>query len=89
MLVVGGYNSSNTTHLQEIAVEHQIPSYHIDRADRIHSGNRIEHKPLGEDLEITENWLPEGEIVVGITSGASTPDMVVQEAIERIFAAKG
>ncbi len=89
MLVVGGYNSSNTTHLQEIAVERQIPSYHIDRADRIQAGNRIEHKPLGRDLEIAENWLPEGAIVVGITSGASTPDMVVQEAIERIFAAKG
>jgi 4-hydroxy-3-methylbut-2-en-1-yl diphosphate reductase len=89
MLVVGGYNSSNTTHLQEIAVERQIPSYHIDRADRIQAGNRIEHKPLGEDLAIQENWLPEGPIVVGITSGASTPDMVVQEAIERIFAAKG
>jgi 4-hydroxy-3-methylbut-2-en-1-yl diphosphate reductase len=89
MVVVGGYNSSNTTHLQEIAVERQIPSYHIDRADRIQAGNRIEHKPLGQDLAIQENWLPEGPIVVGITSGASTPDMVVQEAIERIFAAKG
>jgi 4-hydroxy-3-methylbut-2-en-1-yl diphosphate reductase len=89
MVVVGGYNSSNTTHLQEIAVERQIPSYHIDRADRIQAGNRIEHKPLGQDLAIQEDWLPEGPIVVGITSGASTPDMVVQEAIERIFAAKG
>ncbi len=89
MLVVGGYNSSNTTHLQEIAVDRTIPSYHIDSADRILDGNRIEHKPLGKDLEIQENWLPAGEIVVGITSGASTPDKVVEDAIERIFAAKG
>jgi 4-hydroxy-3-methylbut-2-en-1-yl diphosphate reductase len=89
MLVVGGYNSSNTTHLQEIAVDRTIPSYHIDSADRILEGNRIEHKPLGKDLEIQENWLPAGEIVVGITSGASTPDKVVEDAIERIFAAKG
>jgi 4-hydroxy-3-methylbut-2-en-1-yl diphosphate reductase len=89
MLVVGGYNSSNTTHLQEIAVDRQIPSYHIDSADRILDGNRIEHKPLGKELAIQENWLPEGEIVVGITSGASTPDKVVEDAIERIFAAKG
>jgi 4-hydroxy-3-methylbut-2-en-1-yl diphosphate reductase len=89
MVVIGGYNSSNTTHLQEIAIERNIPSYHIDQADRILDNHRIEHKPLGKDLEITENWLPAGEIVVGITSGASTPDMVVQETIERIFAAKG
>ncbi len=89
MVVVGGYNSSNTTHLQEIAIERDIPSYHIDSAERIQSGNRIEHKPLGQDLETTENWLPDGPIVVGITSGASTPDKVVQDAIEKIFAAKG
>jgi 4-hydroxy-3-methylbut-2-en-1-yl diphosphate reductase len=88
MVVIGGYNSSNTTHLQEISIEHQIPSYHIDSDARIFPDNRIEHKPLGKDLEITENWLPAGKIVVGITSGASTPDKVVEEAIERIFAIK-
>jgi 4-hydroxy-3-methylbut-2-en-1-yl diphosphate reductase len=88
MVVIGGYNSSNTTHLQEISIEHQIPSYHIDSDVRILSGNRIEHKPLGKDLEIAENWLPTGKIVVGVTSGASTPDKVVEDAIERIFATK-
>jgi 4-hydroxy-3-methylbut-2-en-1-yl diphosphate reductase len=87
MVVIGGYNSSNTTHLQEIAVDRQIPSYHIDSVDRI-SGNRIQHKPLHRDLEVVENWLPEGEIVVGITSGASTPDKVVADVIEKIFALK-
>jgi 4-hydroxy-3-methylbut-2-en-1-yl diphosphate reductase len=89
MVVIGGYNSSNTTHLQEIAIEYNIPSYHIDSADRIKSGNRIEHKPLGKDLEVTENWLSEGSIVVGVTSGASTPDKVVEEVIEKIFELKG
>jgi 4-hydroxy-3-methylbut-2-en-1-yl diphosphate reductase len=88
IVVIGGYNSSNTTHLQEIAVEKGIPSYHIDSADRIGPGNRVEHKPLHRDLEVTENWLPEGAIVVGITSGASTPDKVVSSAIEKIFALK-
>jgi 4-hydroxy-3-methylbut-2-en-1-yl diphosphate reductase len=87
MVVIGGYNSSNTTHLQEIATERGIPSYHIDSADRI-SGNRVEHKPLHQDLRIQENWLPEGEIVVGITSGASTPDKVVAEVIEKLFELK-
>jgi 4-hydroxy-3-methylbut-2-en-1-yl diphosphate reductase len=88
MVVIGGYNSSNTTHLQEIAIERSIPSYHIDSASRIGPGNRIEHKPLGKDLIVTEDWLPEGAIVVGVTSGASTPDKVVEEAIEKIFAIK-
>ena len=88
MVVIGGYNSSNTTHLQEISIEHQIPSYHIDSDIRILADNQIEHKPLSKELEITKNWLPAGKIVVGVTSGASTPDKVVEDAIERIFATK-
>jgi 4-hydroxy-3-methylbut-2-enyl diphosphate reductase len=88
MVVIGGYNSSNTTHLQEIAIERNIPSYHIDSAARIDPGNRIEHKLLHSDLTVTENWLPDGPITVGVTSGASTPDRSVEEAIERIFAIK-
>ena len=85
MVVIGGYNSSNTTHLQEIAVEHGIPSYHIDSADRIGADQQIEHKPLHEDLTVTQNWLPTGKITVGITSGASTPDRAVEETIAKIF----
>jgi 4-hydroxy-3-methylbut-2-enyl diphosphate reductase len=89
MVVIGGYNSSNTTHLQEIAMEQQIPSYHIDSAERIGPGNRVEHKPLGGALEVVEPWLPQGPLVVGITSGASTPDKVVEQVIEQIFELKG
>ncbi|MEL7036661.1 MAG: 4-hydroxy-3-methylbut-2-enyl diphosphate reductase [Cyanobacteria bacterium J06592_8] len=88
MIVIGGFNSSNTTHLQEMAIEEEIPSYHIDIPERIISGDRIEHKPLGKDVEISENWLPKGEIVVGITSGASTPDKAVEDVIEKIFELK-
>ncbi len=88
MVVIGGFNSSNTTQLQQIAIERGIPSYHIDSATRIGPGNQVEHKPLGRDLEVTENWLPSGEIVVGITSGASTPDKVVEDVIEKIFELK-
>lgn len=88
MLVIGGFNSSNTTHLQEIALEHNIPSYHIDSAERIISRNKIEHKPLGKSIEVAENWLPEGAITIGVTSGASTPDAVVAKAIEKIFELK-
>lgn len=85
MIVIGGFNSSNTTHLQEIAVENNIPSYHIDSVERILSRDRLEHKPLNQEISIAENWLPEGAINVGVTSGASTPDKVVADVIEKIF----
>lgn len=85
MVVIGGYNSSNTTHLQEIAVSRGILSFHIDTPERIGPGNRIEHKPLGAELELLEPFLPEGQIRVGITSGASTPDRVVEDVIQRLI----
>lgn len=86
MVVIGGYNSSNTTHLQEIAVSRGIRSFHIDTPERIGPGNRIEHKPLGGELEVVDPFLPEGAIRVGITSGASTPDRVVEDVIQRLIA---
>ena len=85
MVVIGGYNSSNTTHLQEIAVSRGIRSFHIDTPERIGPGNRIEHMPLGGELEIELPFLPAGPIRVGITSGASTPDRVVEDVIERLI----
>ena len=88
MVVIGGFNSSNTTHLQEIAVERNIPSYHIDSDKRIGPGNRVEHRLLSGNLDVTENWLPDGAITVGITSGASTPDKVVADVMEKIFELK-
>ena len=88
MIVIGGFNSSNTTQLQQIAIDRGIPSYHIDCVERIQSINHIEHRQLTGELIITENWLPAGEIKVGVTSGASTPDKVVEDIIEQIFALK-
>ncbi|MBF2055687.1 MAG: 4-hydroxy-3-methylbut-2-enyl diphosphate reductase [Cyanobacterium sp. T60_A2020_053] len=89
MVVIGGFNSSNTTHLQEIATEYHIPSYHIDSALRIDTeNNQIDHKPLLKPLEIKENWLGQGKLIIGVTSGASTPDKVVEEVIEKIFTIK-
>jgi 4-hydroxy-3-methylbut-2-enyl diphosphate reductase len=85
MVVIGGYNSSNTTHLQEIAVSRGIRSFHIDTPERIGPGNRIEHKPLGGALEVEEPFLPEGPVRVGLTSGASTPDRVVADVIQRLI----
>ena len=88
MIVIGGFNSSNTTQLQQIAFDRNIPSYHIDCVERIQSINNIEHRQLTGELAIAENWLPAGEIKVGVTSGASTPDKVVKDIIEKIFALK-
>ncbi|QXE23409.1 4-hydroxy-3-methylbut-2-enyl diphosphate reductase [Richelia sinica FACHB-800] len=88
MVVIGGFNSSNTTQLQQIAIERKIPSYHIDSVERIHSEDAIQHRQLSGELVISENWLPQGKITVGITSGASTPDKVVEDVIEKIFLLK-
>ena len=85
MVVIGGYNSSNTTHLQEIAVSRGIRSFHIDTPERIGADNSIEHKPLGQDLIREADFLPAGPVNVGITSGASTPDRVVEHVIQRLI----
>ncbi|MEY3735352.1 MAG: hypothetical protein RLZZ624_410 [Cyanobacteriota bacterium] len=85
MVVIGGYNSSNTTHLQEIAMSRGIRSFHIDTPERIHADNAIEHKPLDGDLTISAPFLPPGPLRIGITSGASTPDRVVEDVIQRLI----
>jgi 4-hydroxy-3-methylbut-2-enyl diphosphate reductase len=87
ILVIGGFNSSNTGHLQEIAESRGLASYHIDGPDCLGPGNRIRHKsgPHGAITE-TVSWLPDGPVTVGVTSGASTPDQVVAEVLEKTFA---
>ncbi len=85
MVVIGGYNSSNTTHLQEIAISRGIRSFHIDTPERIGPGNRIEHMPLGGEMEVVAPFLPAGPLRVGITSGASTPDRVVEDVIRHLM----
>ena len=85
MVVIGGYNSSNTTHLQEIAVSRGIRSFHIDTPSCISADNTITHKPLGAEPISETAFLPAGPIRVGITSGASTPDRVVEDVIQRLI----
>jgi 4-hydroxy-3-methylbut-2-enyl diphosphate reductase len=88
MVVIGGYNSSNTQALARICAE-RLPTFHISGAGGI-QGTAIRHRPVGtHDEAATEGWLPEGRVTVGLTAGASTPNNVVGEVVERILALRG
>lgn len=84
-IVVGGYNSSNTSHLVELC-EEKMPTYYISSEAKILSGNTISHYDFHRKVElVTENFLPEKEVVkILITSGASCPDAVVEEVIRKL-----
>lgn len=85
MLVVGGYNSSNTGHLAEMSAEY-CSSYHVKDASCLKSADEIEYKVIfKEDIRIAKNWLAKGKLKVGITAGASTPNRVIEEVITRLF----
>lgn len=85
VLVVGGFESSNTAHLKEIPEKFGVKAYHIDRADRIRSDNSIEHRTEHGDIIITKDFLKPGKMTIGVTSGASTPDKFFEDSIERVF----
>lgn len=85
ILVVGGFDSSNTAHLKEIPHMNGVDSYHIDRAERISAENTIEHRAVNGDIVVQKDFLPKGKITIGVTSGASTPDKSIEDALERIF----
>mmetsp|Transcript_6803 Transcript_6803/g.24184 ORF Transcript_6803/g.24184 Transcript_6803/m.24184 type:complete len:449 (-) Transcript_6803:113-1459(-) len=89
IVVVGGFNSSNTSHLQEISEEYKIPSYWVDTPGRIDvENNAIAHRLSYGELVTTKDWLKPGPLKVGITSGASTPDRVVEDVLEALFETK-
>ena len=90
MVVIGGYNSSNTTHLAAICHE-RVPTYHIEDAAGIDpAAGTVRFRPVGGKQEETRrDWLPAGPLVVGVTAGASTPNNKIGETIERIAATRG
>jgi len=91
MVVIGGYNSSNTMSLAALCSE-TVRTFHVEDADDIDPGSgTIRHRPLGAKEETEESdWLPAaGQLRVGVTAGASTPNNKIGEAVGRIFATRG
>ncbi len=88
MLVIGGFNSSNTMALTRICSE-QLPTYHISGAESL-IGESIRHKLVDSpDITVADSWLPSGCVSVGLTAGASTPNNVVGEVVEKVLAMRG
>lgn len=85
MIVVGGFNSSNTGHLVEMSLDY-FPAFHVKDADCIISDEVIQHKKAFSDEIIeTKNWLKKGNLKIGVTAGASTPNRVIEEVIQRLL----
>jgi 4-hydroxy-3-methylbut-2-enyl diphosphate reductase len=96
MIVIGGYNSSNTRNLARLTGE-RIPTYHIADAACLVSGREIRHRPVDQGLSqpqgalisevLTQDWLPGKDgVSLGLTAGASTPDSAIGQVIERLEA---
>ena len=87
MLVIGGYNSSNTANLARLCAE-RVPTYHVADPECLLSASEIQYRPVGANAEVrASGWLPcQGPVSVGLTSGASTPDNLVGAAIVRLEA---
>jgi 4-hydroxy-3-methylbut-2-en-1-yl diphosphate reductase len=93
MVVIGGYNSSNTNHLAVLCSRFAV-TYHIADADRIDpASGSIRFKPNGTPLDApelrAEEWLSPGRLTIGMTAGASTPNVKIGEAVERILQTRG
>jgi 4-hydroxy-3-methylbut-2-enyl diphosphate reductase len=84
MIVLGGYNSSNTCNLARICAE-RLPTYHVAEPESLVSPVEIQHKPAGGKHPVSAHgWLPDGPLTIGLTAGASTPDNLVERVIRRL-----
>jgi 4-hydroxy-3-methylbut-2-en-1-yl diphosphate reductase len=90
MIVVGGYNSSNTCHLAALVRSRGVPVFHIEDADAVDPAARtLRHQPIGTKQEaVATDWLG-GARVIGMTAGASTPNNKIGETIVRICETAG
>jgi 4-hydroxy-3-methylbut-2-enyl diphosphate reductase len=91
MVVIGGYNSSNTMSLAALCSE-TVRTFHVEDAEDIDPESAtIRHRPLGAKQEtMSAGWIPNaGPVRIGVTAGASTPNNKIGEAVGRIFATRG
>ncbi|MFN8548508.1 MAG: 4-hydroxy-3-methylbut-2-enyl diphosphate reductase [Candidatus Eisenbacteria bacterium] len=89
MIVIGGFNSSNTTHLVEISAL-STHAYHVEDANCLVSPQWIRHQPLGSRAPImSEGWLPSGPLRIGVTAGASTPNSETGRTIAKLLSFRG
>lgn len=91
LLVVGGYNSSNTTHLVEIG-EQRLPTFFIRTADCLKSLEQIVHFDLhlkAEKQSYSDKLAGDGPVTVGITAGASCPNNLIEDTVLRVFGLRG
>ena len=89
LLVIGGYNSSNTSHLAEMG-EAKLPTYFVKNAAKMESDRLIRHYDQHAKKETEpRDWLPSGKITVGITAGASCPNNLIEDVIHRLFELRG
>ena len=81
MIVIGGYNSSNTCNLARICAA-SVPTYHIADPSGLVSRDEIRHRDVTTKQEVVSTaWLPAGPLAIGLTSGASTPDNLVEAVV--------
>ena len=85
MIVIGGYNSSNTCNLARMC-DQRVATYHVAAPDCLVSASEIRHKLVGgKEERISAGWLPDrGNVRIGLTSGASTPDNLVDTVVRRL-----
>jgi len=90
LIVVGGYNSSNTSHLAEMG-EKVLPTYFIKNAAMMESPALIRHWNQHLPAEVvTQDWYRTvGDMTVGITAGASCPNNLIEDTIKRLFELRG
>jgi 4-hydroxy-3-methylbut-2-enyl diphosphate reductase len=89
LIVIGGYNSSNTSHLAEMG-EAKLPTFFIKNAGKMVSDKLIVHYNQHQQKEVeTRDWLPPGKITVGVTAGASCPNNLIEDTIRRLFELRG
>ncbi len=92
MIVIGGYNSSNTNHLAHMCRQHTT-TYHVEDSSAIDvEAGTIRHKPelaVEAPERVETNWLPEGPFELGLTAGASTPNNKIGDAVVRICRIRG